>query len=151
MRGIFDTHKITTLAQDGRMLRRFFDSESWLCAEKGSVLDFIGHKGNTVSWLFVHPDHTRRRIGRSLLNRIIDTWERSLRLTVTQTDLAEIDLFSRSGFEVCGAFEGRVYGRRIPVFRMGLQRESEASPPPAVHTGHAADARRPAGDGDCDR
>ena len=118
MRGIVAAQAITPLAQDSQMLRYFSDSEVWVYEENGSVIGFIGRKKDVVSWLFVHPDHRRKGIARSLLNKLMESWKGPLELKVTRSNQVAMRLYVNLGFEVDEEFEGSMYGRRIPAVRM---------------------------------
>jgi ribosomal protein S18 acetylase RimI-like enzyme len=137
MRGIVDAQAITPLAQDSQMLRYFSDSEVWVYEENGSVIGFIGRKKDVVSWLFVHPDHRRKGIARSLLNELIRIHQGTLTLNLAKGNLSAMALYERCGFEVFEEFEGNMYGCPIPAVRMRLPEERNAK------QSQAADADKP--------
>lgn len=126
MRGIVDAQAIIPLAQDSQMLRYFSDSEVWVYEENGSVVGFIGRKKDVVSWLFVHPDHRRKGIARSLLNELIRIHHGTLRLNLAKSNQPAMTLYESCGFEIFEEFEGNMYGRPIPAVRMRLPRERNA-------------------------
>jgi ribosomal protein S18 acetylase RimI-like enzyme len=134
MRGLVDVQSITPLAQDGQMLRYFSDSEIWVYEENGYVLGFIGRKKDVISWLFVHPDHRRKGIARSLLNELIRIHQGTLRLNLAKTNQPAMALYESCGFDAFEHFEGSMYGCPIPAVRMRLARETKAE------QSHAADA-----------
>jgi len=118
LKNIVDADTITPLSQDDQMLRYFNESEIMVYEEEGNILGFIGRKGNVVSWLFVHPDHRRKGIGRRLLKDLIHTWKGSLRLNLAKSNQGAMILYTSLGFEVIEEFEGNMYGKRIPAVRM---------------------------------
>ncbi|MBI5594237.1 MAG: GNAT family N-acetyltransferase [Deltaproteobacteria bacterium] len=120
MKGFVDAQAITPLAQDGPMLRYFSDSELWVYEENGYVHGFIGLKKDVVSWLFVHPDHRRKGIARSLLNELINIHQGSLRLNIAKSNQPAMTLYESFGFEAFEEFEGNMYGCPIPAVRMRL-------------------------------
>ena len=79
LKNIVDADTITPLSKDDQMLPYFNESEIMVYEEEVNILGFIGRKGNVVSWLFVHPDHRRKGIGRRLLKDLIRTWKGPLR------------------------------------------------------------------------
>ena len=139
MRGIVDAQAITPLAQDSQMLRYFSDSELWVYEENGAVIGFIGRKKDVVSWLFVHPDHRRKGIARSLLNELIRIHQGPLKLNLVKSNQPALTLYESCGFEVFEEFEGNMYGCSIPAVRMRLPKERNAK---QSHTAGADEPRR---------
>lgn len=127
MRGLVTRDQIVPLAEDDRMLTYFEESEIWVHEEMGQVLGFIGRKETVVSWLFVHPDHRRRGIGRNLLQYLMNLHQGPLQLNLTRTNQAAMALYHSLGFEIHKEFMGSMYGREIPAARMHLSNEE----PPA--------------------
>ena len=137
MKGIVDANAITPLAQDGQMLRYFFDSEVLVYEENERILGFIGRKKNVISWLFVHPEHRRKGIARSLLKELMETYQGPLKLNVAKNNKPAMTLYESLGFEVFEEFEGDMYGNVIPAVRMRLHRDTKAE------QSHPADADKP--------
>jgi ribosomal protein S18 acetylase RimI-like enzyme len=123
MEGIVDADAITPLAEDGRMLRYFFDSKIWVCEDNGCILGFIGQKGDLVSWLFVHPDHRRKGIAGRLLNELIRAHQGPLRLNLAKSNRPAMALYTSLGFEISEEFEGNMYGCAVPAVSMTLSQE----------------------------
>ncbi len=122
MKGIIDPDAIIPLAQDNQMLRYFFDSEIMVYEKKGQILGFVGRKKDVVSWLFVHPNHRRKGVARSLLNKLIMTYRETLKLNLTKRNQSALTLYESLGFEQFDEFEGNMYGHPIPAVRMRLHR-----------------------------
>ncbi len=137
MRGIVDAKAITPLAQDGQMLRYFFTSQIMVYEGQVSILGFVGRKENVVSWLFVHPEHRNKGIGRSLLNKLMETWQGPLKLNIIKSNQVAITLYASLGFEVLEEFEANMYRNVIPAVRMRLHRDMKGE------QSHAVDADKP--------
>ncbi len=120
LKGIVAPDDIIPLAQDGGMLRYFFESQILVYEDQGIIQGFIGRKKEVVSWLFVHPDHRRKGIARCLLNKLLEIWPGPLKLNAAKSNQIAIALYASLGFEVVEEFEGSMYEKVIPVVRMRL-------------------------------
>ncbi|MBN1878519.1 GNAT family N-acetyltransferase [bacterium] len=127
MKNLVGKESITALARDSGMLRYFFSSEIFVFEEEKQILGFAGIRRDIISWLFVHPAHRRRGVGRELLNHIIQSSKGSLKLNLTACNHVAFALYRSLGFEIYEEFEGFMYGHSIPAVRMILRRESLGS------------------------
>ena len=62
MRGSVDLSAILPLSDDPKHLAMFRESSIIVIEEANNIIGFAGHKGNYISWVYVHPAHRRRGI-----------------------------------------------------------------------------------------
>lgn len=111
---------LTPLAKDDVELAGFHAAEKFVAEDDvtGRLLGFAGVDGGCVSWLYVHPKHHRRGVGRALLRHALrvagaDAW------TITAAgNAAAIALFAGEGFAVTKEFEGEIAGQAVRCVRM---------------------------------
>ena len=108
---------VIPLKEDKRMLKLFDESKIFVY-EEGSILGFAGHKGNYISWLFVHPDHRGKKIGQLLISHILSYLSGVVALNVAQSNVAAKKLYQNLGFTIKKEFEGQYQDKRVIVNRM---------------------------------
>jgi ribosomal protein S18 acetylase RimI-like enzyme len=120
---------LTPLAKDDVELAGFHASEKFVAEDDvtGRMLGFVGVDGGCVAWLYVHPKHHRRGIGRALLRHALarageDAW------TITAAANAPaIALYRSLGFAVTKEFDGEIAGQAVRCVR--LERAGGTQPP----------------------
>jgi len=111
--------KIIPLKNDDQMLKLFKDSNLYVYEEK-TILGFAGHKGNYISWLFVHPEHRGLKIGQLLIKHILTKLKGNVGLNVADSNLAAKKLYISLGFIIEKQFEGKYQDTPIKVNRMEI-------------------------------
>jgi ribosomal protein S18 acetylase RimI-like enzyme len=122
MRGAIDLDTILPLNQDPAMLALFHDSIILVAHEAEQIVGFGGHKGNYISWLFVHPAHRRQGVARALLKEIIERLNGLITLNVAAENLAARQLYSGLGFTVARDFAGQFNGQGLRVLTLSYER-----------------------------
>jgi ribosomal protein S18 acetylase RimI-like enzyme len=122
MRGSIDLGAILPLNQDPSMLELFRESIILVADEADQVVGFGGHKGNYISWLFVHPGHRRQGIARALVEEILERLSGSITLNVAAENQAARQLYSSFGFTVARDFAGTFNGQDIRVLTLSYER-----------------------------
>ncbi len=125
--GSCDPRAFVPLAKDDVELAGFHASEKFVAEDEttGRMLGFVGIDGGCVTWLYVHPKHHRRGVGRALLRHALaavgdginagDAW------TITPAGNAPaIALYASEGFEVTKEFDGENAGWPVRCVRMEL-------------------------------
>ncbi|MCP4024576.1 MAG: GNAT family N-acetyltransferase [Desulfobacteraceae bacterium] len=120
MKGIVNPSQIKPLADDGKMLKDFFNSNIWVYEQDNKILGFIGRRDTVVSWLFVRPDHRREGIARQLMETLIASFKGDLILFLVKSNTAALKLYQGLGFQIQDEFEGNMYGQKIPAVKMRL-------------------------------
>ncbi len=118
MRGMVDLSAVLPLSQDPSGLALFRES-TILVAEHGTrVVGFAGHKGNYISWLFVHPRCRRQGIARELLQEMMRRLEGPVTLNVGAGNHAARCLYAAAGFTVARQFTGKFNGHDVDVLTL---------------------------------
>ena len=87
-----------------------FDGEVWVACEAGGVVGFVAADDDEITWLYVHPDHHGRGIGRGLLRHAVERCGPVVRTEVLAGNTPAIGLYESEGFEVVGTRSGRLAG-----------------------------------------
>ncbi|MBI1777836.1 MAG: GNAT family N-acetyltransferase [Proteobacteria bacterium] len=80
------------------------DPAVWVVDAAG-IVGFSAFRPGWVDHLYVHPDHHRRGVGRSLLRRAMET-EGKLRLWVFQKNTRAIAFYEAQGFKLVKTTDG---------------------------------------------
>lgn len=129
--GSCDARALVPLAKDDVDLAGFHASEKFVAEDEttGRMLGFAGIDGGCVAWLYIHPKHHRRGIGRALLRHALerageDAW------TITPAGNAPaIALYASEGFVVTKTFDGENAGWTVRCVRLERVGANEAQPP----------------------
>jgi ribosomal protein S18 acetylase RimI-like enzyme len=118
MRGAVDPSAILPFDQDPPTLKLFAMSEVIVAEHDDRIVGFAGHIGSYISWLCVHPDHRRERIGATLLRDLLDRLEPPVTLNVGTWNTAARQLYASLGFEVAEEFVGAFNGHDVAVLKL---------------------------------
>jgi putative acetyltransferase len=80
--------------------------EIWLDEQAGAVTGFVGLNADTLTHLYVDPDHQRRGIGASLLEHAKSRRTERLGLWVFQKNEGARRFYERHGFELVRLTDG---------------------------------------------
>lgn len=86
--------------------------------EEGEILGFAGVEGDYLGWLYVHPDHFGRGIGRALLRAALALIPGEPWTIVLAGNRPAIRLYESEGFREVSRFEGDNAGYPITGLRL---------------------------------
>ena len=126
MRCSVDANAVLPLDQYPPMLALFRDSVIFVAEEADQIVGFGGHKGNYISWLFVHPAHRRRGIARALLSQIMGRIKGPITLNVAAENRAAWNLCAGLGFTIAREFIGHYQGQDVAVLTLMYEQAGSA-------------------------
>ncbi len=118
MRASVDAAMILPLENDPAMLALFRESTILVAEVSGAIVGFGGSRGGYISWLFVHPEHRRKGVARSLLANILARIDGPATLNVLRENTAARRLYERFGFTVVREAEGEFNGHQVHVLTL---------------------------------
>ncbi len=124
MRGSIDLRALIPIEKDEKGLILFKESQILVVEENNTILGFGGHKGNYISWLFIHPNHRRRGTAKMILNHILSKQSGSIRLNVGKYNEAAKSLYFKFGFQVEREFTGSFNGYKSKALTLCLHKTS---------------------------
>ena len=92
-----------------------------MVAETDCIIAFVAWRIGWVDHLYVHPDYTRRGIGRVLLDRAIDGQHR-VELWAFQRNIAARAFYRKHGFRVLYETDGENNEEKEPDVRLTWER-----------------------------
>jgi ribosomal protein S18 acetylase RimI-like enzyme len=124
MRGSVDLRALVPIEKDEKCLILFNESEIVVVEENNTILGFGGNKGNYISWLFVHPDHRRRRVAETILIHILNKLSGTIKLNVGKYNEPAKALYFKFGFKVDREFIGNFNGYKSEALTLYLHKTS---------------------------
>jgi ribosomal protein S18 acetylase RimI-like enzyme len=124
MRGSVDLRALIPIEEDEKGIKLFNDSQIFVVEENKDILGFGGHKGNYISWLFVHPGQRRRGVGKMIIDQILRTLTGTIKLNVGKHNEAAKSLYSKYGFKIEREFIGNFNGYKSEALTMSLYKTS---------------------------
>ncbi len=127
--GSCDPRAFVPLAKDAIELAGFHASEKFVAEDEttGRMLGFVGIDAGCITWLYVHPKHHRRGVGRALLRHALarvggdgEAW-----LITLAGNTSALALYKSEGFIVAKEFDGENAGwpcRCLRLERTGAMR-----------------------------
>jgi ribosomal protein S18 acetylase RimI-like enzyme len=106
MRGSVDLSAVLPLSDDPKHLALFRESCIIVIEETHNIVGFAGHKGNYISWVYVHPTHRRRGVAIALVSEMLRRIDGTATLNVGKNNQAARALYQRLGFVVEKEFTG---------------------------------------------
>ncbi len=91
-----------------------------LAQEADEVVGFAAVKEDYLGWLYVHPDHYRKGIGRKLLRAALQRVAGEPWTIVLAGNKAAIELYQRAGFREVARFESDNAGYPCTCLRMSI-------------------------------
>ncbi|MEM6840911.1 MAG: GNAT family N-acetyltransferase [Bacteroidota bacterium] len=113
-KGSVDKDDIIPLEKDEDILRLFHSSNIYVAEQNNEIIGFTGYKRYLISFLFVNPDHYRRKVATKLLDHILPLIGNKAWLLVVNTNLPAIKLYNKFGFTIAEEFPGK-YNQNIDV------------------------------------
>ena len=98
--------------------------ERWVAEQDGEITGFADYMPdkNTVTGVYVHPDHLRKGIGTALLETIIDdARDRGLEYLECESSRTAREFYRSNGFHVMEETIHRTSGEELDAFRMRKQ------------------------------
>ena len=123
MRGSVDLRALIPIEKDEKGMKLFNESRILVVVENGSILGFGGHKGNYISWLFVHPAQRRKGVAHMILDRILGQLTGSVKLNVGKRNEAAKSLYFKFGFKIEREFTGNFNGFESEALTLFLDRK----------------------------
>jgi ribosomal protein S18 acetylase RimI-like enzyme len=124
MRGSVDLRALIPIEQDEKGLVLFNESQILVVEENRTILGFGGHKGNYISWLFIHPSHRRRGVAHMILDHILNSLSGNIKLNVGKNNEAAKSLYFKFGFKVEREFTGNFNGYKSEALTLCLHKSS---------------------------
>ena len=124
MRGSVDLAAIRPLEDDPERLALFHDSNIVTMKDAAEILGFAGHKGNYISWVYVHPAHRRKGIATALVREMLNRLEGTVTLNVGANNHGARALYQRLGFVVAKEFKGMFNGHDVDVMILSYDKTS---------------------------
>ncbi len=124
MRNSVDLRALIPLEEDKNNMKLFHDSQIYVVVDSNTILGFGGHKGNYISWLFVHPIHRRKGIAKLILQQILDQLTGTIKLYVAKNNLSANVLYKKLGFKIEREFMGNYNGYQSQVMTLCLEKSS---------------------------
>jgi ribosomal protein S18 acetylase RimI-like enzyme len=118
MRGVVPTDLVIPLNSNPVMLSLFEESEILVFELEGVVAGFGGYRNQTITYLFVHPEHRRKGVASRLVVAILNMLGGEAKLNVAKKNGSAYQLYSRLGFVTETEFEGQYNGYPCEVARM---------------------------------
>ena len=118
MRGVVPTDSIIPLSSNPAMLTLFEESKILVFELEGVVAGFGGCRNQTITYLFVHPEHRRKGVASLLVVAMLNVLEGEAKLNVAKKNVSAYQLYSRLGFVTETEFEGQYNGYPCEVARM---------------------------------
>jgi ribosomal protein S18 acetylase RimI-like enzyme len=111
---------LTPLAKDDVELAGFHASEKFVAEDDvtGRMLGFVGIDGGCVTWLYIHPKHHRRGVGRALLRHALARIGEGAWTITAAANMPAIALYRSEGFAVTKQFEGEIAGQAVQCVRL---------------------------------
>jgi GNAT superfamily N-acetyltransferase len=120
-----DLSVIRRLEDDPEHLELFRESFLLVCEHRDEVLGFAGHKGNLISWMFVHPAHRRKGVATALLRAVLARLPGTATLNVAAANRGARALYGRHGFAVDREYVAEFRGQSVTA--LVLRREATES------------------------
>ncbi len=123
MRGSVDLRALIPLEEDGNNLKLFHDSIIFVVEENETILGFGGNKGNYISWLFVHPNHRRKGVAKTILQQILSQLTGTIKLNVAKNNMAAKTFYKKFGFKIEREFMGNYNGYQSQAMTLSLEKQ----------------------------
>ena len=124
MRGSVDLKALIPLENDQSNIDLFNKSKILVMEEGNNILGFGGNKGNYISWLFVHPNHRRKGVAKTILDQVLNGLTGEIRLNVAKHNNAAINLYKQLGFQIERVFQGNYNGYESQAITLLLMKDS---------------------------
>ena len=85
MKGSVDLKALIPLENDQSNMDLFNKSKILVMEEGNNIMGFGGNKGNYISWLYVHPNHRRKGVAKTILDQVLNGLTGEIRLNVVHT------------------------------------------------------------------
>jgi ribosomal protein S18 acetylase RimI-like enzyme len=105
------------LEKDENLKTEFTRSQIVVAEFGNQILGFAGNNNDYISFMFVHPDHFGKGIGKALLKELLINCEHA-HLAVLKENIGAINLYKSFGFEIEKEFEGVYNGIKCNGLKM---------------------------------
>ncbi|RMH05804.1 MAG: GNAT family N-acetyltransferase [Nitrospirae bacterium] len=124
--GSCDPRAFVPLAKDPES-EELLRSRIFVAEEDGEVIGFAAVDDSYLSFLYVHPVHYRKGVGRALLQKSIEaaTDNAELWTIVLSENVAAIALYRSEGFEEVARFDSKNEGYPVTCIRMARKSTCE--------------------------
>ena len=123
LQGIVPPDKIPLMAEDEHKLRLFRESQVLVQVVGEDIVGFCGHRGNYISWLFIHPQYRRRGYGLEMTRTLLGRLTGKVTLNVAKQNSAAVQLYHRLGFRISNSTPSNFVGYPVDVLTMTLEIE----------------------------
>lgn len=108
----------------------FFRAQTFVAIRAGSVVGFVSSDPPELTWLYVHPEHQGRGVGRRLVEKALPLLGSDGHVLCVATNLRAVRLYESCGFVVAARFPGEVDGFPCTCLRLCLPGSVQAEEPP---------------------
>lgn len=117
LRGCCDIRAVIPIEQD-EGVADLLQSTKLYAEHEGEVIGFVGLIGDSIAWLYVHPNHCGEGLGRSRLRAGREITPRSAWTIVLSGNLPARNLYESVGFREVHRFESENAGYPCTCLRM---------------------------------
>lgn len=89
----------------------------------GTVIAFLGALEGNIEMLFIHPEHFRKGLGKTLINHAIKE-QGATKVDVNEDNPEALKFYQTMGFEVTGRSELDGQGNPYPLLHMALTQKT---------------------------
>ena len=120
--GSCDPRAFVPLADDDNDLQQFRGCQKLVACAAGQVVGFVGINADEIGWLYVHPDHSGKGVGRRLLRRGQKTITGDACVHVLAGNVPAINLYKSEGYSVVDQFKSDNNGYSCTVLKLIARR-----------------------------
>ncbi|MGB0846227.1 MAG: GNAT family N-acetyltransferase [Thiolinea sp.] len=102
------------------VLSQLFEQCDVFVYDDGTVKGFVGNRNERISWLYVHPDYRGQKIGRQLIDFMLERLGGQAAISVIKSNKLALSLYSKRGFKVFGDFTFAYQDVPVEVYSMRL-------------------------------
>ena len=122
MDGSCDPKAFVPLAEEKSDLDNFHQSSKYVASVDNTVIGFVGTLKGEVTWLYVDPKLSHRRIGRQLLKKGLSIMSGRKSTYVLEGNNNAKKLYESEGFEIASCFDSDNNGYPCTVLKLASHR-----------------------------
>lgn len=118
-----EPHHIKTapFTENPLALELFENSQVYVYVMDEKVVGFVGHQGNHIIWMYVHPDYRSRKVAYALIQYVLENLQGEVHLSLLKSNLKAFNFYKKVGFKLDSEFTGEHQGITIHAVKMTMQ------------------------------